>query len=149
MKLHQMSNADKKRLVPELQRALAVENIAENFVSGGNQEDLVQELRKRTSTTNTAGESPPASKKAKKQSSNKADNFSDSAMIASSANIFRPTKQKQSNLNQPQKCKYCRKFVIHTAGICDVYNVPSVHMASSGARNTQNMTVMNTCFQMT
>jgi hypothetical protein len=32
--------------------------------------------------------------------------------------------------------------VIHTDGICDVYNVPSVHMASSGMRDTQNMSVI-------
>jgi hypothetical protein len=37
--VHQMSSADKKNSVPELQRALAVKNIAANFVSSGNQED--------------------------------------------------------------------------------------------------------------
>jgi hypothetical protein len=70
-------------------------------------------------------------------------------MLASNANISRPTKQKQSGLTQPQKCKHCGKFVIHTDRICDVYNVPSVHMASSGIHDTQNMSVIfnNTDFE--
>jgi hypothetical protein len=83
-----------------------VENIAANFVSSGNQKDLVQELRKLTSVTNTTGDSPPASKKAKKQSSNQANSFADSSMVASTVNKYRSTKQKQSDLNQPQKCKH-------------------------------------------
>jgi hypothetical protein len=33
--LHQLPSADKRRILPELQRALDVENIAENFVSSG------------------------------------------------------------------------------------------------------------------
>ena len=32
-KLHKLPSAEKKNLVPELQRALAVENIAANYVS--------------------------------------------------------------------------------------------------------------------
>ena len=32
--------------------------------------------------------------------------------------------------------------MIHTDGICDVYNVPSVHIASTGLRDTQHMSVM-------
>ena len=34
------------------------------------------------------------------------------------------------------------KFVIHTDGICDVYNVPSANMASSEIRDTPNMSVV-------
>ena len=40
-KLHKLPSSEKKHLVPELQRALAVENIAANYVSSGNQEDMV------------------------------------------------------------------------------------------------------------
>jgi hypothetical protein len=105
--------------------------------------------RKLTSATNTTGDSPPSSKKDKKQSSNQADNSADSAMVASTVNTYRSTMQKQSDSNQPQKCKHCGKFVIYTDGICDVYNVPSVHMASSGIRDTQTMSVIfnNTNFE--
>jgi hypothetical protein len=137
-----MSTAYKKILVPKLRRAFKVEYIAANFVSSGNHDDWVQELRKLTSTTNTTGDSPPPAKKAKKPSNNQADNSTDSAMIASNFNTSRPTKPKQRDVSPPQKCKHCGKFVIHTDGICDVYNVPSVHMASSGICDTQNMSVI-------
>ena len=43
---------------------------------------------------------------------------------------------------KPQSCKHCGKFVIHTDGICDVYNVPSANMASSAIRDTPNMSVV-------
>ena len=33
-------------------------------------------------------------------------------------------------------------FVIHTDGICDVHNVPSANMASSGIRDTSKMSVV-------
>ena len=62
-------------------------------------------------------------------------------MIANNVNTSR-SKQQQKNVNSPQKCKHCGKCVIHTDGICDVYNVPSVHIASNGLRDTQNMSVM-------
>jgi hypothetical protein len=70
-------------------------------------------------------------------------------MISSNVNTYRSTKPKQRNVSPPQKCKHCGKFVIHTDGKCDVYNVPSVHMASSGIRDTQNMSVIfnNTDFE--
>jgi hypothetical protein len=141
-KVHQMSNESRKRLVLKLQRALAVENIVAYFVSSGNQKNLVQEFRKLTSATNTTGDSPSASKRAKKQSSNQADNSADRAMVATTVNTYRTTKQKQNDSNQPQKCKQCGKFVIHTNGICDVYIVPAVHMASSRIRYTQKMSVI-------
>ena len=32
--------------------------------------------------------------------------------------------------------------MIHTDGICDVYNVPAVHMASTGISDTQNYSVI-------
>ena len=40
-KLHKLRSSERKNLVPELQRALAVENIAANYVSCENQEDMV------------------------------------------------------------------------------------------------------------
>jgi hypothetical protein len=63
-------------------------------------------------------------------------------MLASDATPSRQIKQKQGGQNKPQSCKHCGKFLIHTDGICDVYNVPSVHMASSGFRDMQNMSVI-------
>jgi hypothetical protein len=59
-KLHQLPSADKKRLLPEPQRVLVVENIAVNFVSSGNQEVIIQELRKLAGNDNIKHElSPP------------------------------------------------------------------------------------------
>ena len=55
------------------------------------------------------------------------------------------TSSKQSKAPQakkPQSCKHCGKFVIHTDGICDVYDVPLANMASSGIRDTLNMSVV-------
>ena len=63
-------------------------------------------------------------------------------MIANNVNISRPTKKQQNDVSPPQRCKHCGKCVIHTDGICDVYNVLSVHIASTGLRDTQNMSVM-------
>ena len=50
-KVHNMSNSNKKVLVPELQRALAVENIAAKFVATGNHDDMIQGLRKLSSVS--------------------------------------------------------------------------------------------------
>ena len=60
-KLHKLPSSEKKNLVPELQRALAVENIAANYVSSGNQEDMVQALRKLSTPNATTDESMPPS----------------------------------------------------------------------------------------
>ena len=137
-KLHHLPTAEKKHLVPELQRALAVENIAAKYVSSGNQDNMVQALRKLSNPNATAGDSSPPYKKSKRQSSSKSETSTDSAMMASSTTVTRPTMPKRSGSEQPEKCKQCGKFVIHTDGICDVYNVPAVHMASSGMSDTQN-----------
>ena len=51
-KPHQLPTLDKNQLLPELQRALAVENIAANFISSGNQDDMLDELRKLADTDN-------------------------------------------------------------------------------------------------
>jgi hypothetical protein len=125
-----MSNADRKALVPELQRALAVENIAAKFVANRNHDDMLQGLRK-LSSTSSSGESTPPAKKIRKQSTSQSFDTTTSAMIANNANTSRP-KQQQKDAYSPQKCKHCGKCVIHTDGICDVYNVPSVHIASTG-----------------
>ena len=63
-------------------------------------------------------------------------------MIASSTATNRQTKPKRSGTDQPEKCKHCGKYVIHTDGICDVYNVPAVHMASTGLSDTQSYSVI-------
>ena len=93
-KLHQLPTAEKKHLVPELQRALAVENIAANYVSSGNQDNMVQALRKLSNPNASAEDSLPPFKKSKRQSSGKSDTSTDSAMIASSTTVNRPTKSK-------------------------------------------------------
>ena len=129
-KVNHMSNSDRKVLVPELQRALAVENIAAKFEANGNHDDMIQGLRKLSSTSN-CGASPPPAKKIRKQSPSQGEDTTNSAMIANNVNTSR-SKQQQKNVNSPQKCKHCGKCVIHTDGICDVYNVPSVHIASTG-----------------
>ena len=61
--LTKLHKRPKKNLVPELQRALAVENIATNYVSSGNQEDMVQALRKLSTPNATNEESMPPSTK--------------------------------------------------------------------------------------
>ena len=119
-----------------------MENIAANYVSSGNQEDMVQALRKLTTPNATTEESVPPAKKPKRQSSSKADLPTDSAMIASSTATNRQTKPKRSGTDQPEKCKHCGKYVIHTDGICDVYNVPAVHMTSTGLSDTQSYSVI-------
>jgi hypothetical protein len=136
-----MSNSDRKALIPELQRDLAVENIAVKFVANGNHDDMIQGLRKLNSNLNS-GASPPPAKKSRKQSNNQSEDTTNSAMIANNVNTSRPMKKQQNDASSPQKCKHCGKCVIHTDGIFDVYNVPSVHMASTGLRDTQNMSVM-------
>ena len=56
--------------------------------------------------------------------------------------VATPKQTKATSSKQPLSCKHCGKFVIHTDGICDVYNVPSVNLANSGIRDTQNMSVV-------
>jgi hypothetical protein len=64
-KLHQLPSADKERILPELQRALVVENIAANYVSSGNQKAVIQELRKLAGNDNLGHEAFPTKKKGK------------------------------------------------------------------------------------
>ena len=62
---------------------------------------------------------------------------------ATSAMMITNSKQTSApSAKKPQSCKHCGKFVIHTDGICDVYNVPSVNLANSGIRDTPNMSVV-------
>jgi hypothetical protein len=64
-KLYKLPSADKKRVLPELQWTLVVENIAANFVSSGNQDAMIQELRKLAGKDNIGQESSPPKKKGK------------------------------------------------------------------------------------
>ena len=50
-KLEKLPSAERKRILPELQRAMVIENIAANFVSSGNRKDMIQELRKLSDTS--------------------------------------------------------------------------------------------------
>ena len=64
-KLEKLPSAERKRLLPELQRALVIENIAANFVSSGNRDDMIQELRKLADTDTVGKEPSPPKKKGK------------------------------------------------------------------------------------
>jgi hypothetical protein len=114
-----------------------VENIAANFVSSGKQDDKLQELRKPADTDNAGYEPSPPKKKDKTTSQPQLSNNSTSAMIVSSSN-----QASQPQVWKPQLCRHCEKLVIHTNSIGDVYNVPSAKMASSGIRDTPNMSVV-------
>ena len=46
--VEKLPEAEKKRIAPALRRAMVVENIAANFVSSGNSQDLIQELSRLT-----------------------------------------------------------------------------------------------------
>jgi hypothetical protein len=50
--LHQLTSADKKRILPELQKALPIKNTAANFASSRNQDAMIQDLRKLTDNDN-------------------------------------------------------------------------------------------------
>ena len=85
-KLQQLQSSEKEWLVPELQRALAVENIAANFVSSGNKNDMIQELKKIADGENTWNEPSPPKKKDMAISLPQVDASTTSAMMASSSN---------------------------------------------------------------
>ena len=63
--LEKLPPAERKRLLPELQRALVVENVAANFVSSGNRDDMIHELRKLADTELVGKEPSPPKKKGK------------------------------------------------------------------------------------
>ena len=136
-KLEKLPSSERKRLLPELQRALIVENIAANFVSSENKKDLIQELRKLADTDNVGKDPSQPKKKGKTTSQTQKDSPTNSAMLVHSSN-----KSQVPQAKKPQSCKHCGKFVIHTDGICDVYNAPSANMASSAIRDTPNMSVV-------
>ena len=114
-----------------------VENIAANFVSSGNSQDLIQELSKLTDMEPVGQDPSTPQQKGKTTSQPKKDGQATSAMMVAAPKQIKTTPSKQ-----PRSCKHCGKFVIHTDGICDVYNVPSVNLANSGIRDTQNMSVV-------
>jgi hypothetical protein len=134
---HQLPSADKKRILPELQRAQVVENIAANFVSSGNRDAMIQELCKLAGNDNIGHEPLPQKKKGKTTSQPQKQSQTTSTMMVTSSN-----RSSTPPAKQPQSCRHCGKFVIHTDGICDVYNVPSANNASSGLTNTPNMSVV-------
>ena len=111
--------------------------IAENFVSSGNSQDMIQELSKLTDTELVGQEPSTPQKKGKTTSQPKKDGQATSAIIVTTSK-----QTKAPSAKQPQSCKHCGKFVSHTDGICDVYNVPSVNLANSGIRDTPNMSVV-------
>ena len=67
--LHQLPSTDKRRILPELQRALVVENIAANFVTSGDKDAMIQELRKLSANDDNEKASPTPKKKSKTSSS--------------------------------------------------------------------------------
>jgi hypothetical protein len=125
--LHQLPSADKKCILPELQRALLVEKIAANFVSSENQDAMIQELHKLTENDNVAKAPSPPKKKSLSTSQPYQESPPTSAMIVTSCNWSSTFPEKK-----PQSCRHCGKFVIHTDGICNIYKVPSANIASSG-----------------
>jgi hypothetical protein len=82
--LYQLPSADKKRILPELQRALLVENIASKFVSSGNQDAIIQELRKLAGNDNIEKVSSPPKKKSKATSQPHQESQTTSAMMVTS-----------------------------------------------------------------
>jgi hypothetical protein len=81
MTLHLLPSADKKRILPELQRALAVEYIAANFVSSGYQDAMIQELRKLAGNDNSGHEPSPLKKKEMTTSQLQKESQTTSAMM--------------------------------------------------------------------
>ena len=71
--LEKLPSVDRKRIVPELKRAMIVENIAANFVSSGNSKDMIQELCKLADTEPVGQEPFPPQKKGKTTSQPKKD----------------------------------------------------------------------------
>ena len=61
--VEKLPSAEKKRIVPALRRAMIVENIAANFVSSGNSQDMIQELCKLADTEPIGQEPSPPQKK--------------------------------------------------------------------------------------
>ena len=98
---------------------------------------MIQELRKLSANDDNEKASPTPKKKSKTSSSHQQESPKTSAMMATSSN-----QSHQSNTKKPQSCRHCGKFVIHTDGICDVYNVPSANIASSGLTDTPHMSVV-------
>ena len=98
---------------------------------------MIQELRKLSANDDNEKVSPMPKKKIKTSSPNQQESPKTSAMMATS-----PNPSNKSNSKKPQSCRHCGKFVIHTDGVCDVYNVPSANIASSGLTDTPHMSVV-------
>ena len=99
--LHQLTSADKRRILPELQRALVVKNIAANFVSTGNQDAMIQELRKLAGNDDKEKAFSPPKKKGKTTSQPHPESQTTSAMMVTGSNRSSPSKAKK-----PQSCRH-------------------------------------------
>ena len=87
-KLEQLPSAERKRILPEIQRAMVVENIAANFVSNGNRKDMIQELYKLADTEPVGQEPSPPQKKGKTTSQPQKDGQTPSAMMTTKHNCY-------------------------------------------------------------
>ena len=67
--VEKLPEAEKKRIAPALRRSMVVENIAAQFVSSGNSQDLIQELSKLTDMEPVGQEPSTPQKKGKTTSS--------------------------------------------------------------------------------
>ena len=92
--LHQLPSADKRRILPELQRALVVENIAANFVSSGDKDAIIQELRKLSTNDDNDKASPQPKKKSKTTSQQQQESPTTSAMMTTGLNRSNQSKTK-------------------------------------------------------
>ena len=98
---------------------------------------MIEELRKLADTEPVGHEPSPPQKKGKTTSQPQKDGQTPNAMMATTSK-----QSKEPLAKKPQSCKHCGKIVIHTDSVCDVYNVPSANMASSGIRDIPNMSVV-------
>jgi hypothetical protein len=94
-------------------------------------------LRKLAGNDDSEKTSFQSKKKGKTTSQPHPESQTTSAMMVTGSNRSSPSPAKKL-----QSCRHCGKFVIHTDGICDVYNVPSVNIASSGLTDTPNMSIV-------
>ena len=101
-KLEKLPSAEKKRIVPALQKAMIVENIAANFVSSGNSQDMIQELCKLADTEPIGQEPSTPQKKGKTTSQPKKDGQATSAMMVTNSK-----QTKKPSAKKPQSCKHC------------------------------------------
>jgi hypothetical protein len=98
---------------------------------------MIQELHNLAENDNIVKAFFPPKKKGKTTSQPHQESQTSSAMMVTSSNRNRTSPAKKL-----QSCRHCGKFIIHTDGICDVYNVSSANIASSVVTDTPNMSVV-------